>query len=439
MLQDDAPYYIVNLVQRQKISFEHARYSTFFIQWIPFCFLKAGAGLESITRSYSLAFGIYYLSLFLIAVYVLNNLKGALLLILFLCISAGRDFFLPVGEYQPAMITTTILFGVNLKAGSQKWINNFIVIIFLLVLITNFHLIGVMAATLIITWNFFRDDKSSRKYWLYLFFILLAIALVRSLLTPRDDYESDKLGAIYKLPFYLTHPRKLSSLLIVIKFFTNHFPQVLIAFGISILLLLWQKRIFGVLLLLGLECVLLPILGIVHGINIEFVLSGSYFLLMIIPMLIPIINFMFSGKRLIFLSTGIVVSITLCVFNLAREHKHFKKKTDYFSALIEKGRALPEHRYIIDNDSLPAFIGNHWPLPFQTLILSSLHGPESSVTYISGETTDSYDSFLNNPGNFLGPAWWPGMFNYPETKLPERFFNLPNKGYRKLSTIQSGF
>src|SRR4051794_26885572 len=60
MLQEDAPFYIVKLVQQQRLVCEHSRYSSYLFQWIPYLAMKSGASLQTICKSYSVAFEVYY-------------------------------------------------------------------------------------------------------------------------------------------------------------------------------------------------------------------------------------------------------------------------------------------------------------------------------------------------------------------------------------------
>jgi hypothetical protein len=437
MLQDDTPFYIIKLVQQQRLICEHNRFSAFLIQWIPFCFLKLNAGLETITRSYSIAFSIYYVVIFLLGIYVLKNEAGAVLFLLFICMTSARDFFLPVGEYQPAIITSTVLFGINLSPDSPKMKLRFFTAISLLIIISNFHLTGVLSALIILSWNLFNAEKRSKKYWVYLLLSLVIISLVRSWILPHDDYESEKLNSLKELPYYLFHPGQLKILTAAMHFFQFHFLPLLFLCAVSITVLALQKKFLSIIVLTGVEYLLFVLTGVIHGINSEYILYGGYFLNLLIPVLIPIVNYILSRKQLFALPSALIISIITFIYFLFQEQTYFRKKTEYFRAIIQAGRTFPERRYIIEKKNLPEFIENSWPITFQTLLLSSIPHQDSSVTYITGETVESYNTFLLDSGSFLGPEWAPDMFNYAANKLPPRYFNLPNKGYRKLTGIES--
>jgi hypothetical protein len=84
-------------------------------------------------------------------------------------------------------------------------------------------------------------------------------------------------------------------------------------------------------------------------------------------------------------------------------------------------------------------VENSWPLTFQTLLLSSFTHPDSSMSYIVANSINDFDSLLQTPDYFLGPEWGLEMFNYTDNKLNKKYFNLPEKGYRKITTSQQDF
>ena len=438
MLQQDTPFYLVKLIQQQRLTCEHSRYSTFLIQWLPYCFIKFGTGLETITRTYSISFDIYYFLLFLFSFFIFQNNAGSLLLLLFCCLSSGRDYFLPVGEYQSAIITSSILYGITFPPEYSKRIIRLLSIAGLLIIILNFHLIGVISAVLIICWNCINSHGENRRYWLYLLSFLSLIVLLRIGISPPDDYESAKLNSWTDFPFFFTHPAALKSMIVAIHFFAAYLSQLIFLFIFSLIILIAQKKYVHVLILIVIQYSLFILLSVIYGENTEYFLFGGYFLLLIIPPLIPIIPFFIAGKKI---SLYILIAASLLIFivQLTSAREHYKKKTDYFNRLIENGRYFPEHKYILDKRNVPIFIENSWPITFQTLLLSSLKHPDSAETFISGKTTESYNSFLYSPASFLGPEWAPDMFSYGANKLPTRYFNLPERGYRKITTSQSGF
>ena len=97
-------------------------------------------------------------------------------------------------------------------------------------------------------------------------------------------------------------------------------------------------------------------------------------------------------------------------------------------------------RYIIDYRNIPGtYVTSTWPLTFQTLLLSSFHNPDSAVTYIAAKDINTYDSLIQNKSYFLGPEWDIGMFDISVIRPKKKYFNLPDQGYRKLTTSQQNF
>src|SRR5687768_1398877 len=87
MLNEDAPFYLMQLIQHGKMLCEHYRYSVFLFNWIPMIALKSGASIETLTRIYSISIDAFYLALFVYSFFVLKNIHGSLMVIFFLCIA----------------------------------------------------------------------------------------------------------------------------------------------------------------------------------------------------------------------------------------------------------------------------------------------------------------------------------------------------------------
>src|SRR5215204_3233971 len=65
MLNEDAPFYLMQLIQHGKMLCEHYRFSVFLYNWIPLIALKSGASVEFLARIYSIAIDAIYPALFI--------------------------------------------------------------------------------------------------------------------------------------------------------------------------------------------------------------------------------------------------------------------------------------------------------------------------------------------------------------------------------------
>jgi len=164
MLQEDAPFYIMKMVQQGVLVCEHNRFSVFLFQWMPLLALKSGASLQLVTAIYSVSIDIFLLLVFLFSVYALKNTSGALLIILFLCLALGRDFFVPITEYSLAIISALPLFGLSFDGSIKNEKKKLILASFLIIVAINFHPVSCIAIGFIILYELLASQKPTRKH-----------------------------------------------------------------------------------------------------------------------------------------------------------------------------------------------------------------------------------------------------------------------------------
>lgn len=440
MLQEDASFYVVKLVQQQTLVCEHFRYSAFLIQCIPYLVMKSGGGLEAVTRSYSVAFDVYYFLLFLFALFVLKNNAGALLLLLFSCLAAGRDYFLPVGEYMHAIMTSTVLCGLSFPGSKISQRIQLFWASLVAICCLNFHPVALFALTFACTSGILTTDSAQRRPWVLLAAVTALVFLLRSFLLPLDDYENNKMKSWTDVAGYFFQPGKLKSIPAVVSYFMTHFPQYIFLFFLSAVILAVKRKFRLGIFHLAFIYFLLVLFGTIKGEGETHIWFGEYFILLGIPLLAPLSEILTGLKVKYVTVTVIAGAMLIFLYQLKDIHSFFEKRINYIQRIIANGKQFPERRYIIDKKNVPLrLLPNTWPIPFQTLLLSSFQHPDSAMSCIAAPGINAWDSLLTSPGYFLGPEWAVEMFNYSDNRLRKQYFNLPEKGYRKLTTSQQYF
>jgi len=114
----------------------------------------------------------------------------------------------------------------------------------------------------------------------------------------------------------------------------------------------------------------------------------------------------------------------------------FTLKENYLKRLTDRGRKMPEKKYVIDSRNLPwQYNWVSWALPFETLLYSSLESPDSSISVCSAQPVSQYDSISTWKNIFLGPTW--AITWFWTTDIDKRYFSLPPGEYKKLTSFQS--
>lgn len=438
MLNEDGSYYILELIQSGRFVCEHYRYSAYLFYWIPLLALKVGASVEEITRIYSVAIDGFYFFLFLFSFLILKNIKGAVMVLFFLCIFLGRDYFLPIGEYQSSVITSLALCGLSFGDFIQINKGKILWAIILILITLNFHSIGLLSIAYIISFEFLESEKKYRKYWFIIGVASILIFIIKSSLLPFDPYEHDKMERCKDMIHYILHPLRLSSVYGTFRYFFVFFPEAIVIFFASMILLVSRKRWLTFCLSLLYSYFVLILFSTLRGDTDHIFWNAEYFILLGVPALLPLTNYLFALNNNKIVFPVIIISFTV-IFILRTETNlgYFQNKIKYAERLIYNGSQLPEKRYIADYKNIPMYISNSWPLPFQTLILSSFKSPTNAVSYTFAKDINIYDSIIQNKSFFLGPDWSMGMFREGINK--KNYFHLPANGYRKLTTSQQNF
>ncbi len=441
MLQEDSPFYIVKMVQHGKLLCEHFRYSVFLFQWIPLLALKINVSLGSVTLIYSLAFDFFLLGLFLYTFYFLKNQTGSLMLLFFIGLALGRDFFLPISEYSFGVISSLPLIGVAFRNSIKKDKAKLIYASVIIIISSNFHPISLLAAGFIIGYEFLSAEKQFRKHWAILALIAAIVFILRHYLVPLDEYEKNKMGSYSEALHYFLAPGLIASTKAIIVYFINYFPELICLFFLSLIVLIASRK----WILLAATCAfvyfILIFFSIVKGADEKIFWVAEYFILLGIPILLPLSYALIKLKlNNIFIPIALVLSSLICFFRIHQNAPYFKSKISYIERLISNGSSLPEKRYIVDYKNIPReYMANTWPITFQTLLLSSFQSSNNSQSFIATNNINSFDSLIPDPTYFLGPEWGIDMFDYPDNRIKKKYFNLPEKGYRKLTTSQQNF
>ena len=149
---------------------------------------------------------------------------------------------------------------------------------------------------------------------------------------------------------------------------------------------------------------------------------------------IPATIYLYNKQKMpIFIVISLIVMINL--FGIFKSHDIFTKRLQYIDRLVEYGRKFPEKKYIIQKSTYQWQIAwVKWAFPFETLLYSSLDGPDKAVSFYIADDMNQMDNLMNKPNVFLGPDWAPSWFS--SNNMNKNFINLPSTGYKKLSSSQ---
>jgi hypothetical protein len=142
---------------------------------------------------------------------------------------------------------------------------------------------------------------------------------------------------------------------------------------------------------------------------------------------LPFLDFIvFSNNKKLFLkSLFIAIIIILGFARFISASKGYSARIQYLNEIIKNASSPKSVRY--EDNEFKKHAGISWALGVETLLYSSLKGPNHSKTvYFIKEGNKLDSSYLANPNTFLCVTFWP---YWEADKLNRRYFNLPSVKY----------
>ena len=363
------------------------------------------------------------------------------MLLLFLCLASGREHFLPLAEYHLSILTSLAIAGLDFNPGRYNRLKVFLGAAVIILVSTNFHPVAIISLGFLMLYEWIQAGKAARKYWVVLGIFTAIIISIKSLAFPIGEYENNKMSTLSSAGTYLIRQWELAGLFAPFHYFYSLFPEIILLFFISIpILLLQRKFILGGITFLSAFSIFI-LLSVLRGVDETDIWYIEYFILAGVCVLLPLSCTALNHRSArVILPVLLLAAIVTCFVRIERNAPYFASRINYAERLNENGKLFPEKKYIVSDRNVPRqYIRNTWPLTFQTLLLSSFTDPGSAQSTIVLPDINSCDSLIAYPANFLGPEWSIEMFNYAANKLPKKYFNLPEKSYRKLTTSQQSF
>ncbi len=435
ILQNDNVYYAFRIIQDGKYDIEHGRKVNVVTQFLPLMAMKMGFSVSTVVKLYSISFVLFIYAFFLLIVLVFKDYNTGLALIASTFLVIRYIFYLPVAEfYQGCLVSLTLWsYLYTYKEGFKiKWL--WYVFPVVCILVTPwFHLLNYITVAFVL-FLFFLEAKSSQKC-IILFLVFFSIGYINYKLIPATSYEMNKIPMIKdifeRMPLLLKTDTG-----IYIKKFLSHHPPFLIALVLLVIMGIWKRKIL--ILLYSLFCIgafIIFILFTLPPFESPFVYENYLCcigLLICLPLFIIIRPISWKIQSII--SFGLFLLSVQVIYNA---HYPVTERIKYISRLCNYGKNFPEKRYIIETTNYPWKVAwTTFSLPFETLLYQAVEDPTNPITFTVTNGISRFDSVRKDESFFLAPEWDIQMFNHEQGRLNEKYFKLPNLGYRSLSSSQ---
>ncbi len=435
----DSAFFAFRIIQEGTYDFELGRWGSVFSQTIPLLAVKLGASLPTFLKLYSLSFiGVYFL-IFLLLFFFFKDESAGLGLMLYLCLGFRETFFFPVAELLSGGAVAFLVWPVIKRLALPETSRNGKVILwitfaFLLCLCSYFHQLTVFPILFIILVEFLLSKKSNYAVYLSLLLVTVIWFFIRIKLLTHSAYESGKIPGFAVFIKHLVQLRNLPSTPYFTKLFLHPLWPLTILYFLSIFHLFFSKKFLAALL--GL--LFIPgyvILVLVSNFNGDAPMCLETYVV-IVGLLVAVLfitAFKEFMSRKVFL-LGLVVILFINLKKMYETHYLFSERINYYKHLAAFAKEKPNKKFLLHERNFQwAICQSTWPLPFETLLTSSLTSPDSASTFYLLHEHENLDTLINKNPIFLGPESAVTWFMWGQNP---NYFRLPQSGYVDANTEQ---
>lgn len=438
MITFDGSFYAFKIIHFNSYNVEVGRYGAILTQILPYLFFKNGCSLETFLRVYSVSFVLINYLFFCVILYVLRNKYVAIAFILSLCLAYRYVFYYTVSETHQAYAPCLLFFALVSCDYSKKQWKKFLVFFFsaaMVVFVSYVHNLFVVVLGFILIYEIIRNNKWKDITLLSIILFTIIYFSYVILTIPPNSYSAGKIPSI---TVFLEFAPKLLDLPITMVFynFIMLYYKILLVLVVLILFLFIIKKKF-----LLLTFYVLFLLGYTALILVTFrkgespVMQENYYMLfgifIAIPLTMEFIKKIPASSAMII----VVLLLTYSVYKIWKCHFMFTQRNDYIERIISYGRTFNERKFVVNEENLNwDIITVDWDLGFESLLLSSIPGPDSALTFYTTTEMNKYDKIKADPFLFITVDFAPMWFG--SKCLKPMYFGLKHTVYRKLNSRQ---
>ncbi len=437
-LNFDTAFYAFRLLYFQDFYIPHQRIINYASEIFPYLAMQAGWSLKNILLLYSLSFMLLFYGLYNLVAYGFKNPEGGIFMALCVCLTVRYKFYAAISE---------IFFSLALAGVFISWLTkdetkfpnlttrtNTLIAGLLALLLATAHPMIILPVLVFFAFDLLYHNRwKERHNWLVIGFTVAVFGL-KFWLIPSDGYEAGRMTVLADMFGVFENLQDKKVYHIMKLYFEKEFAFPTVIFAGLLGLLLWQKRWWSAAVLLVSFGLLLWLTLVIYsylGAHIYAMIDGYLGLLGVI-IAVPVLYLVLQSKQYWW---SLALTVALLGFSLNRiyeKHTFFEKRLDYFSDFMENN-AEPDSKKLLIH--MRHFNWDHiwypWAVPYETLLLSSLQGPEhSKVVYyldygeqLAPEKARYFIAGKGDNNQFLVKT------------LPQQYFHLDNNQHREIENV----
>jgi hypothetical protein len=431
---NDSGQLIFEMLNEGKCKLFQGRYSMYITEAIPLLAIKAGASLKSVLIIYSLSFIFIQYICFLICTYGFKNIESGLsiaLAPLMIRICFGQA----VCEPWMAIGYSAVFYALfNSYETFKKKGTKFIVIFYFLtalLIAVNFFIHPLSLFMIVFSVGFACIYKEQWKQpHIYITLLLVVFVLLSKFFFPRNSYEENYFEGLKHPWAILRYIHQTYMIKFIGKYFGELFIYFLIPLLASTILLIKKKKpvAAGFAIFFCAFYILMTAISTYKGdsnIQLEIRLIPLIFMA-----LLPLGILITQQKRSFAILGGIVLlvgtSYVHIILNVKRNHTRRLETYQYF---LNEAVQYNTNKFFVRIPHLNERI-NSWGSAGETLMLTSLDGPENSKTIIFVDDKMHIEEGIDSyPCTFIWVSW---RLYASETYLNKKYFDLKCTKYQEL-------
>lgn len=433
-LYSDSAYYIAHTIDSGFFFVQLQRYVLAFAELVPLIALIFGGGLKTILIFYSIGHVLFFYGIFLIVLYRYNDESAAILLIILQTIGTIWLFFSPMYEicYGAAFL---VLFYVMLKQKHLSSINWFIIVLLEILVLTS-HPENIILFIYILTYDIFRSGYNKKRHLLF-FILVIATLVFKSIML--GAYESGKIN--FMLDFnqnqFYQNLLKRDYLQGLWQLFTEYFPE-LIVMAVLIVVNLFKRKSFSLLGFFG-----ITVIGLIALINATNYARdfGRYSEMLYSPLVLLIsLTFITEVWMMMNRKWKNIIMLTFCIVIInriqiiAKQGRYLNMRIGQMENIISSAHNVGISKCIVrlENSEIGKWALN-WSYPMESILISSINSPDSTVSITTDEDWDELDKTITLTNqDFMFRRW-----EIRKDNSMTKYFKIKNGKYVSLNTSDS--
>ncbi len=428
----DAAHYLFSVVNYGTFNIEHGRFVLFFSQILPWTGVKLGLPLSAILLLYSIGHVLFFYSIYLYCRYKLGDHLAGIVLLLIQTLALEKGYFTPMFELYYAA-GFLVLFSSILWYSELRTERNIVLIALCFILFTS-HPVAVLMWAFVVVLHWVKFGR--RDLNLYL---LLAGALVLTFSVKiffASEYETHKtlsfIDTLRHMPYDAAYLRGLA------HFLLTHYWELFLLWILSLALLVYHRMYLTLgISLIAFAGMLVVINGAHYGFQHSRYQEQVYFPLtwiVVFPLWLAVQRDQVRYRRLAFIIICGIVILWKCLA-ICYEGANFSRRVEMMERQITHVKSLDAQKAVISEENIKhqTVIAPNWSYAIETMFISSVRGPEHTVTIC----TDTDMAYEDNASRLSDDQMLLRRWNIiHHASLNPRYFALPEAYYTLLNSRQ---